>query len=1235
MSEPHVTKRPNPFQELWDAARASSRPKDEDGSKSKSKSKSKSRPKKRPRSEMASGSASTSSAGASQDNVVQISAAPGHEQTDKDDMYAASSFGGFGDYMRNKRRKLQAQNEQLVQGTAPSKPRIFKKLSIYVNGHTDPSAFVIRELVLEHGGQFHEHMDRKGLVTHVIATNLTPQKWIDLRHMKVVSPAWLVKSAEKGELLPWHDFRLTPSAVVFDPGQGSSSTQASFRTPQSHNPLLSSSSPAHASGSGSASNRPAASPSTSLLPATPPVPAMSKSPADTPQLSEPPPIYMTDPLTMEEAQRIPGYFSSHSKANEAAQRKMEDPAWRAQNTSTAEGFISNYYNKSRLHHLSEWKAELKDLVAAHYEAEAAAFATAASDDEIGVAHRSPSKGKGKAKDVERIILHCDFDCFFVSAGLVDRPQLRGKPVVVCHSKGGSANQWSTSEVASSSYEARKFGIKNGMSLGQVKQLCPDVTPIPYEFEKYKAFSLKFYGILLRHADDLQAVSVDEALLDISSRVARLVSSDPTSPVSEAARRVAQGIQDEVRASTGCTVSIGIAPNILLARLATRRAKPAGIFHLPLDDADEFLAGLKVADLHGFAWNATKKLEEKFGAGATVIAEVRKRSKGALSAVLGPKTGEKLWKAARGIDETPLESDKPRKSVSAELNYAIRFEDNTQFKKFLDDLSDEVAKRLQAINRRGKLLTLKLMTRHPDAPVEAPKFLGHGICDVHSKSVPLASVTDNPQTIAGAAWKLAESFGFDPKELRGIGIQIQKLEGEEDASKKDAGAGSIKSAFTRAAAIKPQIAPPSVPTYSQIDQSVLDELPEDIRREYEEEFKRNQRAAKAVSAQAKLVSQETPGAGPSQIASPPPPAARPRANSTAFSSSRSSIARPAVEDDVFSGGSGNTLSVPSFSQIDQSVFADLPEDIRREYEAEWEREKTREEAGTSTTSFSRARSAQPMPVRQDTAVDGPSRLPSLPPPAARARSLTPAPRFLAPLPPDPNRKPIGDVRHITKQLAPRAAPSLSPRKSTIMDAFHRKPSAPTVANAELAHLGIAGDVFRALPPELQRSVLAERRQDAQAQAQRSPAKAVKAFTRRATRSPSLGARARTAVRGRSGGPTAAPPIEQPKFLRFVETEDVQAVLRKWVESCQKAPPVEGDVARFAAYLEECATQVIGSDAMERCVCIMRYWKVLVDRTERHVEDEAVRDGWWAAYNRVKARLDEIAVERFGCPFTFDY
>lgn len=117
------------------------------------------------------------------------------------------------------------------------------------------------------------------------------------------------------------------------------------------------------------------------------------------------------------------------------------------------------------------------------------------------------------------------------------------------------------------------------------------------------------------------------------------------------------------------MSIGISHNILLARIATRRAKPAGSYHIQPDQVSEILAPLDIEDLRGFGWSTRSKVEAKFG--VTTLGELAKRPKGALCDALGKKTGETLWKAVRGIDETKIESDRVRKSVSCEINVRPR------------------------------------------------------------------------------------------------------------------------------------------------------------------------------------------------------------------------------------------------------------------------------------------------------------------------------------------------------------------------------------------------------------------------------------------------------------------------------------------------------------------------------------------------------------------------------------
>lgn len=269
--------------------------------------------------------------------------------------------------------------------------------------------------------------------------------------MRVVRPEWLVDSANAGVLLPWRDFVYTPTdSLRPEVSQGTKTTQKSlsFVPPPRHQ-----------------------------KPSAPDMDLQGDIEIDR---FSPSAAGDEGPGEMD----LPKYAAETSNAN--AQRAMANPEWRNAHTSVAPDFIEGYFKNSRLHHLSMWKAELRDLVQeaqARVEEEnnADGKVDAEADDPgyhiagatSGVSMRgaefimkSPAgkgKGKAKAEDTdELVIMHCDFDCFFVSAGLVDRQHLKEKPVVVCHSQGAQGGASSTSEIASASYEARAKGIKNGM-----------------------------------------------------------------------------------------------------------------------------------------------------------------------------------------------------------------------------------------------------------------------------------------------------------------------------------------------------------------------------------------------------------------------------------------------------------------------------------------------------------------------------------------------------------------------------------------------------------------------------------------------------------------------------------------------------------------------------------------------------------------------------------------------------
>ncbi|KAI0344985.1 DNA repair protein [Trametopsis cervina] len=1171
--------------------------------------------------------------------------------------YGASRFGEFGEYMHRKRQKLQIQNAEIEEDNPETAPepsmRIFRGLQIYINGWTEPSVQQLRQLIIRHGGVYHAYLDKKSLVTHVITCSLTPAKIREFKNMKVATPEWLLKSVEAGVLLPWHEFKYKP-AERHDESQGKTAGQKSlfdgFVSQQSKGTPTSSSEsntvdlnlvddaeeswvlkhpqvPQQVPGPTPA-DPPVVIHENLDVPTTPtrPRPGTPTKPANTTPTR---PLLSTDPSTPEKAARVPGYATD--KSNVAAQRAMADPAWRAAHTSVAPDFIEGFYRNSRLHHLSTWKAELRNLVTeAQERAENGSSAprhlspTGSHDisavskvvrenmsgknwaesgraDDVSM-QGARLVGKGKSRDKadesapvgERVIMHCDFDSFFVSAGLVDRPHLRGKPVVVCHSQGAQGGQSSTSEIASASYEARKFGVKGGMSLQQARKLCPTVLTIPYEFQRYKQFSLQFYTILMSHADDLQAVSVDEALIDATNSMRRITTElslsqgkADTAAQGDPAKDFAEAIRDQVRAATGCEVSIGIAHNVMLARLASRRAKPAGSFHLLAKDIPAFMDTLDIDDLHGFGSAAHQKSQEKLG--ATSLRELAKKSKSVLCDALGKGTGETLYKAIRGIDDKKLESDKPRRSVSCDINYGIRFENNEQAEAFAYQLSEEVSRRLKAISMCGRSLTLKVMVRDPDAPVEAPKFMGHGLCESFTKQMPLIApggrATSNPQIIGDHAWKLLKSWNFDPKELRGIGIQVQKLE---------------KVDGNNAGVDQEQAVLPFKPVVSPKKSGVENKLPDD----------------KGISQLSVAIFDLT--------ASPPIPVAAPQGRAVPLPQESSSSAAQEVHD------------LPSFSQVDMSVFDALPADVRSELETEYKRRSVTPALGED----------------QRLAVDKGKK---------RAQSVSIFPEVF----PAPRKILVKgtsnmNVKHITRQLAPKNRTSLSPTKTTLFNKKQPVISSAVsnsvklkVSEADLRKLDIDPQVFAALPPDLQREQLAL------AKHTKAPEKGATSYVEHRK---VLKPRKRTRLLGTPGIVIPPPPPPQAQYpdpptlkqrgkkkgekLYFTETDDVQDVVERWFSAFREKPPNTKDVEFFETWLVRCVDGSISTDGgVEKAVKVMKWWMVLLRREFGQTEEDIpqmsgswsmserpssvdVGQAWWAAFRGVKEKMDEVARRKFG-------
>ena len=420
-------------------------------------------------------------------------------------------------------------------------------------------------------------------------------------------------------------------------------------------------------------------------------------------------------------------------------------------------FLEQYYRESRLHHLSTWKADLKSQMQAMAE-------------EKSATQKARQKRDPKAR---RYIMHVDFDSFFAAVSLKKSPQYKDVPAVVAHGQG------SGSEIASCNYPARKFGISNGMWMKRALELCPDVKILPYDFPAYEEASRAFYEAIIATEGLVQSVSVDEALVDISTLCFAATGGDGIKRhegtvyrEQEAADKIATKLRAEVKEKTGCDVSVGVGGNILQAKVALRKAKPAGQYQLRPEDVLDFMGQLEVTSLPGVAYSIGGKLEEM---GIKLVKDIREFSKEKMMSSLGPKTGEKLWEYARGIDRKEVGDVEVRKSVSCEVNWGVRFYNAEQVDEFMLNLCGELTKRLIKERVKGKQLSLKIMRRALDAPLDPPKHLGHGKCDTFNKSVILGVATNTCEVLYKETMSMLKSLGFSPGELRGIGVQMTRLE----------------------------------------------------------------------------------------------------------------------------------------------------------------------------------------------------------------------------------------------------------------------------------------------------------------------------------------------------------------------------------------------------------------------------------------------------------------------------
>ncbi|KAM8709694.1 hypothetical protein ACLKA7_016496 [Drosophila subpalustris] len=664
-----------------------------------------------------------------------------------------NGFSEWGGYFEAKKSKLE---EQFAVASDPFRQsNLFDGISIFVNGRTNPSADELKRIMMVHGGIYH-HYERSH-TNFIIASNLPDVKVRKMDTSKIISAQWVVDCVQEMRVLDYKPYLLYTNQKTTQPrlnfGKGKNNNSTVKECDALENELG------------------------GILK------ELQQAVATSPEKN-------TSSVTNVSA-------TTANTSNSA--RTAVDPA-----------FLSEFYKNSRLHHIATLGAGFKQYVCELRQA----HGNKPFDKRLELRSLLASKSKTiTAMTIKRYVMHIDMDCFFVSVGLRKHPELRFLPVAVTHSKGGSAatdvpvhpqanrqveqemfaqrfekhlhdnvlvdkvrngfdKKMSLSEIASCSYEARAKGVRNGMFVGQALKLCPELKTIPYDFEGYREVAFALYDTVAQYTLNIEAVSCDEMFVDLTDLLQELQVDVMT---------FVTHLRKEVRTITSCPCSAGVAENKLLARMATKLAKPNGQHLLETDDAGKYMASLALDVLPGVGSSMTYKLNQ---ADMTTCGDVQMASLVRLEMLLGKKMAQTLYQNCRGIDPRPLVYEQQRKSVSAEVNYGIRFTKYEELEKFLQQLSGEVHSRLLEIKRKTKSITLKLMVRAAEAPVETSKFMGHGVCDNQTKSALLNQSTDNLQVITTHVLKLMKESGFPPHELRGIGIHLSKLDDIADSKKEN-------------------------------------------------------------------------------------------------------------------------------------------------------------------------------------------------------------------------------------------------------------------------------------------------------------------------------------------------------------------------------------------------------------------------------------------------------------------
>lgn len=344
-----------------------------------------------------------------------------------------------------------------------------------------------------------------------------------------------------------------------------------------------------------------------------------------------------------------------------------------------------------------------------------------------------------------VIMHLDMDAFFVNVELLQKPELRGRSLIV-------ARKAPRSVVTSASYEARRYGVRSAMPLARALQLCPESTVIEPASD-YGDYSRRVMAILQQITDRVEQVSIDEAFVDLTGAIR-----GQGSPVF-----IAQKARQKIAAELKLPSSVGIASTKLVAKMASAASKPQGLWLIPPHKVQDFLDPLQVDRLWGVGAKTAAQLH---GWGIHTIEDLRGYQVGWLQKRFGRSTGAHLYDMSRGIDRRTVASRRVEKSIGAEHTFGNDQQEAHVLMTELYALCLSVAQRLRASGKHTRSLSLKIR---------------YSNFETLTRSCPLPVATSSGRQMFEVAFTylvgkgLVDTQGNSLRPVRLLGVRAEKLE----------------------------------------------------------------------------------------------------------------------------------------------------------------------------------------------------------------------------------------------------------------------------------------------------------------------------------------------------------------------------------------------------------------------------------------------------------------------------